>query len=78
MVLMSQLLLIVQMNMKEMKWKRSKKNKIDEASTSTIASLDALSPRHSKRRTDALFALLKEEAEMQINNNYSIVRIHAS
>ena len=37
----------------------------DEASTSTIAPLDALSPHHSKRRTDALFALLKEEAEMQ-------------
>ena len=37
----------------------------DEASTSTIAPLDALSPRHSKRRTDALFTLLKEEAEVQ-------------
>ena len=37
----------------------------DEASTSTIAPLNALSPRHSKRRTDALFALLKEEAEVQ-------------
>ena len=37
----------------------------DEASTSTITPLDALSPRHSKRRTDVLFALLKEEAEMQ-------------
>eukprot|EP00731_Ephydatia_muelleri_P007876 Em0004g214a len=37
----------------------------DEASTSTIAPLDALSPRHSKRRTDTLFALLKEEAEVQ-------------
>lgn len=36
----------------------------DEASTSTIAPLDALSPRHSKG-TDALFALLKEEAEVQ-------------
>ena len=50
----------------------------DEASTSTIAPLDALSPHHSKRRTDALFALLKEEAEMQKNNYYSIVGIHAS
>ncbi|KAL5516336.1 hypothetical protein EMCRGX_G001630 [Ephydatia muelleri] len=37
----------------------------DEASTSTIAPLDALSPRHSKRRTDTLFALLKKEAEVQ-------------
>ena len=37
----------------------------DEASTSTIAPLDALSPRHSKRRTDALFALLKEKADVQ-------------
>ena len=37
----------------------------DKASTSTIAPLDALSPCHSKRRTDALFALLKEEADMQ-------------
>ena len=37
----------------------------DEASTRTIAPLDALSPRHSKRRTDTLFALLKEEAEVQ-------------
>ena len=41
------------------------KKEQDEASTSTIAPLDALSPRHSTRRTDALFALLKEEAEMQ-------------
>ena len=41
------------------------KKEQDEASTSTITPLDALSPRHSTRRTDALFALLKEEAEMQ-------------
>lgn len=37
----------------------------DEASTSTIAPLNALSSRHFKRRTDALLALLKEEAEVQ-------------
>ena len=38
----------------------------DEASTSsTLTPLDALSPRHCKRRTDALLALLKEEAEVQ-------------
>ena len=37
----------------------------DEASTSIIAPLNALCPHHSKRRTDALFALLKEEAEVQ-------------
>ena len=36
----------------------------DEASTSTIAPLDALSPRHSKR-TYALLTLLKEEADVQ-------------
>ena len=38
----------------------------DEASTSsTLTPLNALSPRHCKRRTDALLALLKEEAEVQ-------------
>ena len=38
----------------------------DEASTSrTLTPLDALNPRHCKRRTDALLALLKEEAEEQ-------------
>ena len=38
----------------------------DEEKTSTITPLDELSPRHTKRRTDALFSLLKEEAEGQI------------
>ena len=37
----------------------------DEESTSKITPLDELSPHHTKRRTDALFSLLKEEAEEQ-------------
>eukprot|EP00731_Ephydatia_muelleri_P028943 Em0020g587a len=37
----------------------------EEESTSKITPLDELSPRHTKRRTDALFSLLKEEAEEQ-------------
>ena len=37
----------------------------DEESTSKITPLDELSPRHTKRITDALFSLLKEEAEEQ-------------
>ena len=37
----------------------------DEEKTSTITPLDELIPRHSKRRADALFSLLKEEAEEQ-------------
>ena len=37
----------------------------DEESTSKITPLDELSPHHTKRRTDALFSLLKEEAAEQ-------------
>ena len=37
----------------------------EEESTSKITPLDELSPCHTKRRTDALFSLLKEEAEEQ-------------
>ena len=48
----------------------------DEASTKTIAPLDALSPHHSKRRTDTLFALIEGGSRSAKNNNYSIVRIH--
>ena len=50
------------MNMKEMKWKRLTKNKMKQYQHNL--STRCTEPSSFQRRTDALFALLKEEAEV--------------